>query len=88
MKRSLTGILAYQAFESVREARNATQEKNYERVVSNCVVAQMLLALVLEGTANELSNHLLNKWPSERLEPTSTEFKWLCVPKTLSGFIR
>lgn len=76
MKTSLTGILVYQAFGSVREARDAKASKNIQLEVSSCVVAQMLLALTIEGTANEVADHLLSKWPQERLEPTSPAFKW------------
>jgi hypothetical protein len=76
MKTSLTGILVYQAFASVHEARDAQEKKNIELEVSSCVVAQMLLALTIEGTANEIADHFLPKWPQERLEPTSAAFKW------------
>jgi hypothetical protein len=76
MKTSITGFLAHQALASLREARVADKERAYERVVPSCVIAQMLLALVLEGTANEIADQQLSKWVAKRLESSSTEFKW------------
>jgi hypothetical protein len=76
MKRSITGMIAVQAFSCVREAKSANQEKDHDREVSDCVVGQLLMGLTLEGVANELADRLFPAWPKERLDKADTAFKW------------
>jgi hypothetical protein len=44
--------------------------------VQNSVVAQLLLGLAIEGTANEVGDALFSRWPADRFENADTAFKW------------
>jgi hypothetical protein len=76
MKGSLTGLIASQAYSHVREAKAARDEKAIDREVSNCVMAQLLLALTVEGVANEVAEVLFPKWPKDRVQSADAAFKW------------
>jgi hypothetical protein len=76
IKRSLTGVIASNAFSSVKETKAAHGEKDYDREVQNCLVAQLLLGLTVEGAANEVGDALFPEWPSEKFENADTGFKW------------
>ena len=77
MQRSITGLLASQAYVHVKDAKPWYDEKNYYLEVGQCIVAQLLMGLSVEGVANELGEKLFRSWIWERLERQGdAAFKW------------
>jgi hypothetical protein len=54
MQRSITGFLASEAFVHVKDAKPWFDEKNYHLEVAQCLVAQLLMGLSVEGVRTSL----------------------------------
>jgi hypothetical protein len=76
-KRSITGLIATQAYVHTKDARQWHREREFRLEVQECIMAQLLMGLLVEGVANELGEELCQTWVWERLEQKSdTAFKW------------
>jgi hypothetical protein len=76
MKRSLTGLIASEAYLHVKDAKAAHESRALDCEVSNCIVAQLLLGLTVEGVANEVADRLLPTWHGKKIESADVAFKW------------
>jgi hypothetical protein len=76
MKASITSFLTAQSLESIRNARNAKYENHPNIEVYHCVIGTLMIALALEGFANEVGENTFGNWVWERVERLDTPLKW------------
>jgi hypothetical protein len=79
LKRGLTGLVTFQAWESIKNAKQWADEKNYNWEVSDCVIAQLLIGILTESAINEVGEGLFPHSVWEGIEKTDNKTKWWIV---------
>jgi len=79
LKRGLTGLITFQAWGSIRSAKQWADERNYNLEVSDCVIAQLLIGVVIESAINEVGESLFSASVWDGIEKTDTKTKWWIV---------
>jgi hypothetical protein len=76
MKATISHMLARNAMEYVRHARVAHAKGQPPDEVRFSIGAHVMIAMALEGIANEVGAAAFDKWSWDRLEKCETPLKW------------
>lgn len=76
MKTTIVSVLISNAIEYVRKAKSAKKKSRPDEEVRNSIGAHLMIALAIEGIANEVGEAAFDKWHWSRIEKCDTPLKW------------
>ncbi|MGI5211611.1 hypothetical protein [Plantactinospora sp. CA-290183] len=76
MKQTISGILVGNATDCLRRARAAADTNFPNQEISECIGAQLMIAMTLEGTANEIGDIAFGRAFLGHFERASVVLKW------------
>lgn len=79
MKTTIARMLLITANETIEKAKQAAASNNIENEIRHSIVAQLLLAVSLEGITNDVGASVFDSWTWEKFERMDMLIKWKCI---------